>query len=323
MITTDETRAPSWTLWAPRALPAWALLYGAVQAYWALTGGAPSMSPVGIDLIVFSGWKAVALCLAAVAITLAFGWAGERIAVRRVLLAGAWTVSGALVVAAALFLLDVVGGLLPGIGVRFFPAGFLSRTACLAGALLMGAVALTQQRRIRGGCASCGRVEDARPPVRTPVWAAFAATAGCVGRIIAQLIVGFDAGPLGVGVDAVLFEVGFVLAGTLLPWALVFSWGTVFPRWVPGLAGRRVPRWLVLGPGAGISVAMTVYFGMILTNMVVAALGGVPNLGFGGALPDAFYWVSVPMYCLWGVMLGVAAIAYGRRTRPRCHRCGR
>jgi hypothetical protein len=50
-----------------------------------------------------------------------------------------------------------------------------------------------------------------------------------------------------------MFEAGFVLAGTLLPLALVHSWGRVLPRWVPLLAGRRVPRWLLLGPAFGIA----------------------------------------------------------------------
>ncbi|GAA0940037.1 hypothetical protein [Nonomuraea longicatena] len=318
-------QSPTWSSWTPRALLAWSLLYGMLQAYWAFVASPPQMSPVGVDLIVFSGWKAIVLCLAGAAITFALGRGGQRAAVRRALVIGAWAVSGLLVVAAALLLLDVVGGLLPGIGVQFFPLGFLSRTACLVGAALMASVAVTHTRRLRGACVACGRVGVTARTENTPMWAraaAYLATAGCAVRIVAQLVVGFDTGGLGVGVSLMLFEIGFVLSGTLLPLALVHAWGTVFPGWVPGLAGRRVPRWLVLGPAAGISIAMIVYFGMILTKMVATLLSGANDLGFGKGLPDAFYWVSVTVYWLWGVALGFAALSYGHRTRPRCHQCG-
>ncbi|MGW4826107.1 hypothetical protein ACWEOG_00895 [Amycolatopsis japonica] len=315
----------TWSSWTPRALLAWSLLYSALQAYWTFVASPPRMSPVGVDLIAFSGWKAIVLCLAGAAITFALGRGGQRAAVQRVLVIASWAVSGMLVVAAALFLLDVVGGLLPGIGVQFFPLGFLSRTACLVGAALMAMVAVTHTRRLRGACGACGRLGATPRMERTPAWAsvaAYLATAGCAVRIVAQLVVGFDSGGLGVGVSLVLFEIGFVLSGTLLPWALVHDWGRIFPRWVPGLAGRRVPRWLVLGPAAGISIAMIVYFGMILANMVGILLSGANDLGFGKGLPDAFYWVSVPVYWLWGAALGFAALGYGRRTRPRCRQCG-
>lgn len=322
---TTAKKSPTRKSWLPRALLAWALLYGALQAYWAFVASPPQMSPVGVDLIGFSGSKAIVLCLAAAAITLALGRDGQRHAVRRALVIGAWAVSGLLVVAAALFLLDVVGGTLPGIGVRFFPVGFLSRTVCLVGAALMAMVAMTHTRRLRGACGACGRVGATPQVEHTPTWAkvaAYLATTACAVRIVAQFMVGFDTGGLGVGVSLVLFEIGFVLSGTVLPLALVHDWGRVFPRWVPGLTGRRVPRWLVLGPGAGIAVAMIVYFGMILTTMLGTLLSGESDLGFGKGLPDAFYWVSVPVYWLWGVALGFAALSYGRRTRPLCHQCG-
>ncbi|MET9340423.1 hypothetical protein [Nonomuraea sp. NPDC003804] len=120
MTSAEDGPAPAWNSWAPRAVLAWALLYGTLQAHWAFVDSPPQMSPVGVDLTAFSGWKAVVLCLAAVAVTVGLARLRRSIVARRVLLAGAWIVSGALIVAAALFLLDVVGGLLPGIGVRSF-----------------------------------------------------------------------------------------------------------------------------------------------------------------------------------------------------------
>ncbi|MGV9309793.1 hypothetical protein ACWDLG_41060 [Nonomuraea sp. NPDC003727] len=68
---------------------------------------------------------------------------------------------------------------------------------------------------------------------------------------------------------------------------------------------------------------MTVHFGMILTKMLGTLVSGADDLGFGQGLPDRFYWVSVPMYWLWGVAFGMAAISYARRTRPHRRRCDR
>lgn len=84
-----------------------------------------------------------------------------------------------------------------------------------------------------------------------------------------------------------------------------------------------MPRRLLLVPGVGISVAMTAYFGMVLANMALNALAGSGGSGFPGPLPEWFFWVSVPMYWLWGIGLGAATISYARRTRQRCRRCDR
>lgn len=118
------------------------------------------------------------------------------------------------------------------------------------------------------------------------------------------------------------FEACFVLAGTVLPLALVHSWGWVFPRWAPLLGGWRVPRWLLLGPAFGIGGALTVYFGVSIVAFAVATLTGSWD-GSVTPLPPAFFWVAMPAYLVWGVGLGAAAIAYNRVTSPRCRVCGR
>jgi len=241
------------------------------------------------------------------------------------LLIAAWVVSAGLLVACAPLLLDVVGGLLPGLGVTFHPVLFLSRAACLVEGVLLASVAVAYQRRWRGACLFCGRrhpsVRRAQPP-RWAWFAAYLAVAGCLGRIGAQAAVGFGTSMLEANASLFLFEAGFVLAGTLLPLALVHSWGRVFPRWVPLLAGRRVPRWLLLGPAFGIAGAMTLYFGVSLVQLAADTLNGTwaQNLG---SMPLAFYWAAVPAYAAWGLGLGAAARAYHQLTRPHCRVCGR
>ncbi|MFD0773502.1 hypothetical protein ACFQZ2_06130 [Streptomonospora algeriensis] len=306
---------------------AWAVLYGCVQTYWRLTG--PSeMSPVGEDLIAFAGWPVVGLCAAAAVLALAVLRAGSGPLVRNGLLLAVAGVSGALLVAAAPLVLDVVGGLLPGLGIGVYPLGMLSRVGCVAVAVLLAAAADRYRRLSSPWCTACGRsAAVARMREVTPYWAyaaAYLAVAGWLARVLAQIRVGMDNTPFAAGVSMLLFEVGFVLAGLLLPLALVHSWGRVWPWWVPGLSGRRVPRWLVLGPAIGISGGLLAYFGSGLVDMVYERLHGRAAFGQDGGLdlPAAFFWISVPAYVLWGLGMAVAAYSYFHRTRMVCTACG-
>lgn len=313
-----QVTPPGWRKYVSTAALGWALGYGAVRTFWALHG-APSPPPVDSDLVVFTGWSAVALCAAAALVVVAL----ERASWLPLLAVAAWGVILALAAAGAVLLLDVVGLLLPGIGVTVSPVAFASRAVCFAGALLVGTVVLSYQRHWRGACLACGSTADTIRPMRPPRWAwvaAWAAVAGWLVRVLAQVAVGFGDLADAVG-TLLLFEAGFMLAGTVLPLALVYRWGRVFPRWLPLLAGRRVPRWLVLGPALGLGTGMSAYFGFTMVTVVVDTLTGA-NPG-DGSLPLWFYWVAVPGYLMWGLGLGAAALAFRARTRPVCTACGR
>ena len=132
-----EVAAPGWRRWASQAAIAWAVGYGSLRVYWAL-GIAPRQPPMHTDLVAFTGWWAVALCAAAAAVVAGL----RRARWRRLLAVTAWAVTAALAAASALLLLDVVGTLLPGMGLTVHPVAVLSRAACLAGAVLVGATAL-------------------------------------------------------------------------------------------------------------------------------------------------------------------------------------
>jgi len=146
------------------------------------------------------------------------------------------------------------------------------------------------------------------------------AAAGCLVRLAAQVAVGFGSQLLEGGGTVLLFEVGFLLAGTVLPLALAYPWGRVFPHWVPWLAGRGVPRWLVLGPGLVLGVGMSAYFGVTMVKLTIETFTGTWNPG-PGSDPLWFFWLAVPAYLLWGIGLGLAALAYGRATRAPCRVC--
>jgi hypothetical protein len=314
-------------VWAAIGVP-WLGGYGALQAYWRLEGRPAGMSPIGEDLVVFQGWGIVALCALGAVLLAALSWTRGADAAGRVLVPAAWVTAAAMAGAAAMLLLDVVGAVLPGLGIGFFPMGAVSRALCLGGGVLVALGALARRRALKERCGVCRRSHAWARLEHVPGWAfaaAYAAVAGCAIRVAAQAVIGFGENPLNSGISMVLFEAGFLLGGSLLPLSLVHAWGRVWPRWVPVLAGRAVPRRLVLWPAAGISGGLVAYFGVMLLQMIGERLRGrnpFPPTG-GLDLPEAFFWVAVPSYLVWGAGMAVAAVAYARVTRRACQECGR
>lgn len=99
---------------------------------------------------------------------------------------------------------------------------------------------------------------------------------------------------------------GAAVAGAVLTAGLVARWGEVWPRWVPGLRGRRVPVAAAAVPGT--LVALVICSAAVpMTTMAVA--GGAPWVLLVFPLP------------VWGPALGAATLAYvlrrrGERGRP-------
>jgi hypothetical protein len=101
---------------------------------------------------------------------------------------------------------------------------------------------------------------------------------------------------------------------------LVSTWGEVFPRWLPGLRGRRVPALAAVVP-AGLGAAVLT----LLWTWTAVALGlglridGRPQaanapLSFGdwqGLLAVAAY---APLL-LWGPLLAAVTVSYWKRRR--------
>ncbi|MWA02561.1 hypothetical protein F8568_019710 [Actinomadura sp. LD22] len=324
------TPRAAWRGRLPLVALAWVTAYGGLRIYWAAGHRPARLSPIGTDLVVFTGWASAVLCGAAALVLAVLMLPAARAlsrAPRLALIAAGWAVGAALTAAGAMLLLDVVGGILPGLGLGLHPLGALSRAACVAAGVMTGLSARAYARRTRAGCTGCGRTAGApaAPSARTPRWAygaAYLAIAGCAARIAAQAAVGFDWGR---GVSGVLFLIGFVLGGTLLPLALVHRFGRRWPRSVPGLAGRAVPRRLVLWPGTALSAGLVVYFGLMLLQMIWERMHGRDPFPPDGRmdLPEAFFWVAVPGYLAWGAGLAAAALGYARGTRAPCRACGR
>ncbi|WP_369371038.1 hypothetical protein AB1046_20050 [Promicromonospora sp. Populi] len=85
--------------------------------------------------------------------------------------------------------------------------------------------------------------------------------------------------------------------GVFLTLGLIRPWGEVFPRWMPGLAGRRVPIAAAAVPGA--LIAATVTFTAI--PMIVMFSSQTLAQGvFGAIIFPCWYWGPALALAVWG-----------------------
>ncbi|MFE0459507.1 hypothetical protein ACFW1A_09630 [Kitasatospora sp. NPDC058965] len=102
----------------------------------------------------------------------------------------------------------------------------------------------------------------------------------------------------------------------LLAYGLVSRWGEVWPRWVPGLAGRRVPVAAAVVPAGLGATALLVFPYALLMFARGRMLDGSHAVGLvtHGAQTVAF-WVAYLPLAAWGPLLGVLTAHYYRRRR--------
>ena len=106
---------------------------------------------------------------------------------------------------------------------------------------------------------------------------------------------------------------------------LVQRWGEVFPRWMIGLAGRRVPIALAVVPASLVSVLLIVGgigvwsgLGQLVANLVASGVEGIEVIG------EIIFQVGPTLlFPVWGVALAVATLGYYYRRRGPCSVCGR
>lgn len=217
----------------------------------------------------------------------------------------------------------------------FVGPGPLLQVALLTGGALLVASTWRFVRRAAGACESCGRRHDGHDPAWTTPEAAArwgrraALVAAAAPAFYALTRIAWVLGiPLGFSPDdvadlagddgwiAALGLGGFALVGAVLTLGLYQRWGERFPRWMLGLAGRRVPVGLAVVPATVVAVAV------LPAGISLVALG----LGEGQLALTADRWGAVgPMllWPLWSVALGAATYAYWLRRRGTCRTCGR
>ncbi len=213
---------------------------------------------------------------------------------------------------------------------------------CLVGGFLWLAATLIYARKSAGACLYCGRRDGAvgwQSPDQAARWGRIAVYVAMVPPILYALTrYAWALGiPLGMSNEYLrqgqasgtwvsgLFLATFGLVGALLMLGLVQRWGEVFPHWMIGLAGRRVPIALAVVPAALVSVLLTV--GGIVIGSALSPMAS--NLATTGAEGFDLVWgliVQVGPTLLspvWGIALAVATLGYYYRRRGPCSVCGR
>lgn len=326
--------------------------YGTVALAWTVTGrGFPfgasdpghDSSPLrALTPQVGAPLFAAVLLLAAVA-TLIMKGADLRGPARAALLTYCWAVVAGLLLLVPDTRLLTLAGYLPIIvvGAPFgyppvdystvFTTTLAGQAAAVVAGLLLATATLRWQLRTGDACVGCGRGDReagwSRPEAaaRWGRWAAW--TAAVIPAVYALTRFAWAAGiPLGISAGFLeeMHETGlvwsgaglgaFAMAGAVLTLGLVQRWGEVFPRWMPGLAGRRVPIRLATVPATVVAVFVT-----------SAAIGFVTADGFRSMISGDLSMATLPMvlWPFWGVALGAAALAYHLRRRGGCRECGR
>jgi hypothetical protein len=211
----------------------------------------------------------------------------------------------------------------------------LHQLLCLIGGFLWLAATVSYARRSGDACLYCGRrdgPEGWTSPNKAARWGRIAVYVAMVVPVLYALTryawalgipLGMSEEHLRLGQESGtwisgLFLATFGLVGAVLTLGLVQRWGEVFPRWMIGLAGRRVPIALAVIPASIVSVLLTVggitiWAGYAQLADAAGATGQDMGIVVGPTLA----------FPVWGIALAVATLGYYYRRRGLCSVCGR
>ncbi|WP_205718406.1 hypothetical protein [Actinomadura sp. WMMA1423] len=342
-----ESVGRRWPRWSGYAAGAWSVVAVGVAVYWA-GGGETGSPPAGARA---AGWVIAALLgvggIMAVSSVRGIG----RQMPRWWPITGLWTACAVAAAGTFGFVMNALQLVFDGT-VDDWPR-FGVEALCAVGAALLAGTALAYQRRTAGTCERCGRAHTETGTVRAPApvssaprgvrWAAYGGVLGFAPYVAMKTTWAFGGSFAGIEGERVVAEFerngasGLVLtlerygldftalaalAGVFLLMGLTHSWGQVFPRWAPPLAGRRVPRWLPLAPawlGAMTLGPYGVVGSVAYLLPPVLGLGGLPH---DGIISGWSGWTvaacGIGAFAVYGPALGAAAWSYQWRTRPVC-----
>jgi len=213
---------------------------------------------------------------------------------------------------------------------------------CLLGGFLWLAATISYARRSGDACPYCGRrngPEGWTSPSNAARWGRIAVYVAMVAPVFYALTryawalgipLGMTQEYLRAGQESGMWTSGlflatFILVVALMMLGLVQPWGEVFPRWMIGLAGRRISIALVVIPAALASVLLIVGGIGIWNNLaqMVANAVAAGAEGFGLIGEMIFQVGPTLLFPVTGVALAVATLGYYYRRRGPCSVCGR
>jgi hypothetical protein len=214
---------------------------------------------------------------------------------------------------------------------------------CLIGGFLWLAATVCYARQSGDACLYCGRrdgPEQWTSPEKAARWGRIAVYVAMVAPIFYTFtryawVLGF---PLGMNeeqfrrghedgtlISGGLFLGTFILVGAILMLGLVQRWGEVFPRWMIGLAGRRVPIALAVVPASLASVLLFVG-GIGIWSDLAQMVANLAATGAGDReiIAAVIFQVGPTLlFPVWGAALVAATLGYYYRRRGSCDVCGR
>jgi hypothetical protein len=358
-------RVRDWQRWVPYAALAWSLIYAALAFYWAVSGRGFPYAPetmsdnLGPLLGRFGpgvAWTVVMMAgvpAAAVGTAMLYRMRGK--ALRFLFITAGVLIAGALLLLMTSLNLLVMVGYLPYAVLVHFTAeksqayleawtqwATIHQLLCLIGGFLWLGATICYSRRTGNACLYCGRRDDPEgwtSQNQAARWGKIAVYVAMVAPVFYALTrYAWALGlPLGMSEEHLrsgqesgtwisgLFLATFGLVGAVLMLGLVQRWGEVFPRWMIGLAGRRVPIALAVVPASLVSVLLIVGGIGIWSdlNQMVAALvsSGVEDIEIIGQV--IFVLGPTMLFPVWGIALVVATLGYYFRRRGPCNVCGR
>ncbi|WP_190818550.1 hypothetical protein [Saccharopolyspora pogona] len=277
--------------------------------------------PRGVVLFELPGWTTP---LAAATGVLGAALLMSSLRARRMLVA----INGAAVLLLFLAAGGILFDLLRVFGLMGFPPDwpmFITRSFALMSAILLVRASVLRAREITGACELCGG--PAAPP---PRWLGYLGGLFALPYPVIKTnwalggTIGLDyPDPARDGFTSGWLVVPAALIGIVLSLALVHRWGRIWPRWVPGLAGRPTPRGLLLF-GGWFGTALLFTMGPAGAATVVSDLvSGTPSSTIAGMhyWPGALFYVS---WMCWALVFGPSVYLYQRATRRKpCGTCDR
>jgi hypothetical protein len=354
-----------WQRWAPYAAVAWSLIYAALGIYWVVGGsGFPytpetmsdGLGPLLGQFVPGVTWIVVLLAglpAAAMGVAMLRGMRGKSL--RPLLITAGVLLAGILLLLMTSLGLLVKFGYLPAVVFGLVTAektqayvgawtqwATIHQLLCLSGGFLWLAATICYARRSNDACLYCGRRDGPdgwTSPIKAARWGRIAVYVAMVAPIFYAITryawaLGFPLGLIGdqfrLGQEMGTWVGGlslatFGLVGAILMLGLVQHWGEVFPRWMIGLAGRRVPIGLAVIPASIVAVLLIVggigiWAGLPQLVAGMSASGATDSESIGAII---FQLGPTLLFPVWGVALAVATLGYYYRRRGPCKVCGR